>query len=71
MKTLRERVEAKYVQEPNSGCWLWTGAMQRNGYGYFTLDRKNWRAHRLLYTMNVGPIPEGLRLTTSVILPHA
>ena len=25
--TLRERFERKYIPEPNSGCWLWIGAI--------------------------------------------
>lgn len=33
-KTLQERFEAKYIPEPNSGCWLWFGATRR-GYGNF------------------------------------
>ena len=25
--TLANRFEAKYIPEPNSGCWLWTAAL--------------------------------------------
>lgn len=48
--------------EPNSGCWLWTGAT-RMGYGAITLSdggkSKMWCAHRLAYTHYKGPIPAG------------
>jgi hypothetical protein len=31
MPTLAERFESKFMPEPNSGCWLWTGATLPNG----------------------------------------
>lgn len=27
-------------------CWLWTCSIDRDGYGLFGLDGKQWRAHR-------------------------
>ena len=45
------------------GCWLWTGAINHNGYGIFAVDGKRVaRAHRVAYTLEVGPIPDGLHL---------
>ena len=32
---IKERFERLYVPEPNSGCWLWLGAVNRSGYGFF------------------------------------
>jgi hypothetical protein len=26
------RIEAKFIPEPNSGCWLWLGALDDHGY---------------------------------------
>jgi hypothetical protein len=46
--------------EPNSGCWLWTGAMNRDGYGHARRDSKTQLAHRVSYQMHRGPIPEGM-----------
>jgi hypothetical protein len=32
----------------SSGCWLWTGAVNgKAGYGYLTVHRHNYTAHRL------------------------
>lgn len=31
--SLAERFEKKYIPEPNSGCWLWTGSIDPKGYG--------------------------------------
>lgn len=38
------------------GCWLWTGAKNRQGYGYFWFRGKNLRAHRFLFAAQKGPI---------------
>ena len=49
---------------PN-GCWLWTGACSRRGYGAILADfpdRRMLCAHRAAYEMLVGPIPDGLQL---------
>lgn len=42
-------------------CWHWTGGTW-DGYGIVKWQRKQWRAHRLVYTILVGPIPEGMHL---------
>lgn len=58
----------KIMPEPNSGCWLWTGYQHPTGYGrLFTgwrLGRKptTVTAHRLVYELVKGPVPEGLCL---------
>lgn len=47
--------------EPTGFCWLWKGAL-KDGYGSQHSEGKTWQAHRLIYTLLVGPIPEGLDL---------
>lgn len=37
-------------------CLLWTGSLNSNGYGQFTIFGKNNRAHRLSYMEKNGPI---------------
>lgn len=44
--TAEERFEAKFVPEPNSGCYLWTAAVTLEGYGQFFADGKKILAHR-------------------------
>jgi hypothetical protein len=51
----------KYVNKTD-GCWLWTGACLRGGYGVFWLDGKVRLAHRVAYTEAVGIIPSHLEL---------
>lgn len=47
-----------------SGCWLWQGWVDRDGYGQCQVagTRKKARAHRLCYVLTKGTIPEGLVL---------
>jgi hypothetical protein len=53
----------KFVSpEPNSGCWLWTGAAGGNGYGFYKAKGIGMVAHRWAYTLLRGPIPTGLEL---------
>jgi hypothetical protein len=56
---LRERFESKFIPEPNSGCFLWLGFLDRDGYGTFWINGKNRKAHRVYYEMECGPIPSG------------
>jgi hypothetical protein len=53
---------AKVYPEPNSGCWLWDGAIHRTGYGVFglTAQKRTAAAHRVSYELHVGPIPAGM-----------
>lgn len=60
MKTLAERFEEKYEPEPNTGCWLWTAALDSKGYGVIgTGPHKVDRAHRVSYRLFKGD-PTGL-----------
>ena len=60
---LRERFDAKWTPEPNSGCWLWTGWMSTNGYGRFWNGTRGVQAHRFSYEKATGrTIPVGLEI---------
>jgi hypothetical protein len=57
------RFEAKFIPEPNSGCWLWTGGTSGYGYGHFSLPVRGCRtAHRAAWTLYRGQIPAGLHV---------
>jgi hypothetical protein len=64
-KTLLERFNEKFIPEPNSGCWLWLGTLNKGGYGDICRNgrvEKHAQAHRVAYELYVGPIPAGLDL---------
>lgn len=61
---LPSRFWDKVVPEPNSGCWLWLGALASGGYGVsWVVGAGRQRAsHRVAYEALVGPVPVGLEL---------
>jgi DNA-binding XRE family transcriptional regulator len=53
-----ERFEKFVSPEPNSGCWLWMGALHPKGYGLFSLKHTLIGAHRASFILYRGEIPE-------------
>lgn len=52
----------KYVRTSESGCWMWTGSINKWGYGSFIYEGKKMNAHRVSYILYKGEIPEGLQV---------
>lgn len=50
--------------DKSSGCWVWTGSTNNKGYGDCNLRGpfKSRLAHRVMYEIIFGPIPEGLHV---------
>ena len=44
----------------SAGCWTWSGACNRAGYGQFKLSGRQLGAHRVAWELENGPIPEGM-----------
>jgi hypothetical protein len=59
--TLRERFDAKWVEDPETGCWVWSAALRGKGrYGTIRVRGRHERAHRVSWLLHRGPIPDGL-----------
>ena len=46
--------------DKSGDCWEWRGGIDGNGYGYLRDSGKMTRAHRFIYALMYGFIPEGL-----------
>jgi len=55
-----ERFNKKYTKVVTTGCWEWNGPFTRGNYGTFTVNKKQYRAHRYAYSTLVGEIPENM-----------
>ena len=65
MKQLSKAYIEKYSEPcPATGCWLWRGELNREGYGIFKVrigdgKRVKYSAHRVSYEVFVGPLLNG------------
>lgn len=65
---LRERFDAKWTPEPNTGCHIWSGALNSAGYGSIGTGARGHSkaivraAHRIGWLLEHGTCPEGLVL---------
>lgn len=61
---LPQRIAKKIEADHSSGCWIWTAATARSGYGSvrFPGNGPMCPAHRVVYELLVDEIPDGLTL---------
>jgi len=43
-----------------TGCLEWRGRVNAQGYGMVIYNDREWRVHRLMWTITNGPVPQGL-----------
>jgi len=56
-------VEIRFWSKVNrtQTCWLWTGRLDVDGYGNFTVRKgQTEKAHRVAFKLKKGPVPVGL-----------
>ncbi len=63
--TMQLRFWALVDRRSDTECWPWLGSSSTIGnatYGVWTYSGYQWKAHRIAYTLAVGPIPDELTL---------
>lgn len=50
-------------KDQHAPCWIWTGPVDRDGYGRFRLKGKYYRAHRYAFQLANGTLPTVVRHT--------
>jgi hypothetical protein len=61
-----DRVANKFTID--DGCWEWVAAKNRDGYGLVAVQSNTasghttLQAHRVVYELFVGPIPDGMQI---------
>ena len=61
-RALKSRVKYKesfYIINETTSCWEWIGCKWKSGYGYLRINRKHISAHRYMYELYKGAIPDG------------
>lgn len=57
---LSDRLWEKISPEPTSGCWLWLGRIDTQGYGQMSVSNRQTLVHRISWELKNGPVPAGL-----------
>lgn len=61
-KLILGRLSDKHYKDAISGCWVWTGYVNSDGFGQATIAKKTLRVHRVSYEIFKGTIPSGIGL---------
>lgn len=54
----QEYIKSKVKVDTETGCWIWQGRGRRGKYGQAKWKSDIWMAHRLSYSVFIGPIPK-------------
>jgi hypothetical protein len=66
---LQEFVDTHAIPEPNSGCYLWEGSVNEDGYGKLRREGATWRAHRYVYRLLHGELDDDLLVCHTCDVP--
>ena len=70
MMTVQEQLDTKTMPVTESGCLLWIGYCDRDGYGKFQVNGKKLRAHRAAWEACNGDIPAGTSVLHKCDVPQ-
>lgn len=64
LKALAARVRRRLEVDPQTGCWNWASpnSLVGRGRGYISVHGRPMLHHRAVWTLLVGPIPQGALL---------
>lgn len=57
-----DRFWGRVSKSGDNDCWLWTGQITAGGYGRLKNNGRPVLAHRFSFTLNRGPIPDGMKV---------
>jgi hypothetical protein len=57
-----DSIIARIAVNQETGCHLWTGQINKQGYGMVMFCREGTLVHRLMWMTKVGPIPKELQI---------
>jgi hypothetical protein len=60
--SVEERFERSWIPVTESGCWIWEGSTNEDGYGFFYKNHKSMPASRAAYELFKGLIPDNLHV---------
>lgn len=63
------RALSRFIPEPNSGCWLWDGHVDRMGYAVLSIRSRFINGHRVMWEWRNGPIPKGMHVCHKCDVP--
>lgn len=59
--SLPARIKGR-IEPDVTGCWLWTGRLDRDGYGRVQMGDRDAMAHRVVRKLLAGPLSTGLQI---------
>jgi len=60
MKSLQNRIAARYAVDSSTGCWNWTGNLSGRGYPRIQVNGTPRGAHRISMELAGNPVPSGM-----------
>ena len=69
MISAKDRLLAKLMPITETGCWIWTGCTDKDGYGDIGVNGGYKRTHRFSYELHKGPIPDGMVVRHTCDIP--
>jgi hypothetical protein len=59
-KSLEERILSRISKDDVTGCWVFQGTIDKDGYGQISDGDKTRQVHRCMYEIKNGPITPGM-----------